>query len=189
MESYEALGFLGSSNGKEYAWMREAWVWLLGWEDPVEKGNVTHSSILVWRIPWTEQPGGLQSMGLQRVGHNWAILLTSLGTGYNWPHIQRLLTFHCSSYFPRMFVSGGSRAYWRCMPETKEKVIMVLLLSGKSEDFYARSWHYFILAFPPKLRQGAKSICYRMSIWGSILNLVNECKTVEVASFSGEHQE
>ena len=42
----------------------------LGREDPLEKEMVTHSSILVWRIPWTEKPGRLQSMGLQRVGHN-----------------------------------------------------------------------------------------------------------------------
>ena len=50
--------------------MQEAWVRFLGWEDPLEKGMATHSSILAWRIPRTEEPGGLQSMGLQRVGHN-----------------------------------------------------------------------------------------------------------------------
>ena len=43
------------------------WVRFLGWEDPLEKGVATHSSILAWRIPWTEEPGELQSMGLQRV--------------------------------------------------------------------------------------------------------------------------
>ena len=42
----------------------------LGWEDPLEEGMATHSSILVWRIPWTEEPGGLQSIWLQRVGHD-----------------------------------------------------------------------------------------------------------------------
>ena len=42
----------------------------MGWEDPLEKGMATHFSFLVWRIPWTEQPGRLQSMELQRVGHN-----------------------------------------------------------------------------------------------------------------------
>ena len=50
--------------------MREGWVQSLGWEDPLEKGMATHSRILAWRIPWTEEPGGLQSMGSQRVGHN-----------------------------------------------------------------------------------------------------------------------
>ena len=42
----------------------------LGWKDPLEKEMATHSSILAWKIPWTGEPGGLQSMGLQRVGHN-----------------------------------------------------------------------------------------------------------------------
>ena len=50
--------------------MQETWVQSLGWEDPLEKGMATHSSILAWRIPWTEEPVGLQSMGLQRVGHD-----------------------------------------------------------------------------------------------------------------------
>ena len=50
--------------------MQETWVQSSGWEDPLEKGMATHSSILVWRIPCSEEPGGLQSMGLQRAGHN-----------------------------------------------------------------------------------------------------------------------
>ena len=49
--------------------MRETRIRSLGWEDPLEKGMATHSSILAWRIPWTEEPGGLQSTGSQRVGH------------------------------------------------------------------------------------------------------------------------
>ena len=50
--------------------MKETWVQSLGQEDPLEKEMANHSSILAWRIPWTEQPGGLQSTGLQRVGHS-----------------------------------------------------------------------------------------------------------------------
>ena len=50
--------------------MRETSVRSLGREDPLEEGMATHSSIVAGRIPWTEEPGGLQSMGLQRVGHN-----------------------------------------------------------------------------------------------------------------------
>ena len=50
--------------------MQETWVQSLGWENPLEKRMVTHSSIVAWRIPWTEEPGGLQSMVLQRVGHD-----------------------------------------------------------------------------------------------------------------------
>ena len=50
--------------------MRETWAQSLGWEDPLEEGMATHSSILAWRIPWTEEPDGLQSMESQRVRHS-----------------------------------------------------------------------------------------------------------------------
>ena len=52
--------------------MRETWVRSLGWEDPLKKGMTAHSSILAWRIPWTEEPGGLQSMESPRVRHDQA---------------------------------------------------------------------------------------------------------------------
>ena len=48
----------------------EPCIWSLGWEDPLEEGMATHSSIIAWRIPWTEEPGGLHSMGSQRVGQS-----------------------------------------------------------------------------------------------------------------------
>ena len=50
--------------------IQKIWVQSLGWEDPLEEGMATHSSILVWRIPMTEEPSGLQSMGSQTVGHD-----------------------------------------------------------------------------------------------------------------------
>ena len=50
--------------------MQETQVQPLGWKDPLEKGMATHSSILAWKIPWTEEPGGLQSITLQRVRHD-----------------------------------------------------------------------------------------------------------------------
>ena len=50
--------------------MRETWIWSLGQEDPLEEEMATHSSILAWENPWVEEPGGLQSMGLQRVRHD-----------------------------------------------------------------------------------------------------------------------
>ena len=50
--------------------MQKTWVQSLGWEDPLEKEMATHSSTLAWKIPWTEEPGRLQSMGSQRVGHD-----------------------------------------------------------------------------------------------------------------------
>ena len=62
--------------------MQETLVWSLGQEDPLEKGMATQSGILAWRSPWTEEPGGLQSMQLQRVGHGW---------------VTNTFTFHWSS--------------------------------------------------------------------------------------------
>ena len=55
---------------KQLPTMQETWVQSLGQEDPLEKEMATHSNTLAWKIPWMEEPGGLQSMGLQRVGHN-----------------------------------------------------------------------------------------------------------------------
>ena len=55
--------------------MQETQVWSLGWEDPLRKGMATHSSILPWRIPRTEEPGGLWSMGLQKVRYHWSDLV------------------------------------------------------------------------------------------------------------------
>ena len=63
-------GFPGGSDGKESVCNAGDLVRSLGWEDPLEKELATHSSILAWRIPWTEKPGRLQFMGSQRVGHD-----------------------------------------------------------------------------------------------------------------------
>ena len=74
--------------------MKETQVQSLGQEDSLEKEMATHSSILAWRIPWTEGPGGIQSTGLQRVGHNWAtntfisLSFTSLCTNYNFAYVH-----------------------------------------------------------------------------------------------------
>ena len=65
--------FPGGSDGKESACnLGDLGSQSLGWKDLLKKGMATHSTILVWGIPWTEEPGGLQSMGLQTVGHDWA---------------------------------------------------------------------------------------------------------------------
>ena len=87
--------------------VQETWVQSLGQEDPLEKRMATHSSILAWRIPWTEEPGGLQFMGLQRVRHNWAtntltnmecvlliFFLISLNTKHNIGYMVFVQYFH-----------------------------------------------------------------------------------------------
>ena len=67
--------------------MWETWVWSLGWEDPLEKGKVTYSSILAWKIPWT-----IQSMGSHRVGHDWVTFIPLAAKIWTWfrlaNHIQ-----------------------------------------------------------------------------------------------------
>ena len=91
--------------------MWETWVQSLGWKDSLEKEMTTHSSILAWRIPWTEEPSGLQSKGSQRVGLNWVTFtftccfsLLFSGTlhsvGYTFPFLP------CFSllFFPQLFV-------------------------------------------------------------------------------------
>ena len=79
MEILQRQHWIGAScvaqSVKHLPAMQEAWVQFLGQEDPLEKEMATHSSTLAWRIPWREEPGRLQSMGLQRVRHNWATSL------------------------------------------------------------------------------------------------------------------
>ena len=73
---YSVMASLVAQRLKCLPGMWETWVQSLGWEDPLEKEMATHSSTLAWRIPWREEPGRLQSLGSQRVGHDWAISLS-----------------------------------------------------------------------------------------------------------------
>ena len=92
-------GFPGGSVKNSPA-MWETWVWSLGWEDPLQEGMATHSSILAWRIPWTEEPGELQSMGSQRIRHNWAtkqsIAQLTQGKENTWLHPPLAFLSHLS---------------------------------------------------------------------------------------------
>ena len=78
--------------------MRETWVQSLGREDPLEKETATHSSILAWKIPWTEEPGRLQSMRSQRVGHDGA---TSLSLSLSVPQ-DGVITVHMERQLPSL---------------------------------------------------------------------------------------
>ena len=66
-KSCPLMGFPGAQMVKNPPAVQETWVRFLGWEDLLEEGTATHSSVLAWRIPWTEEPGGLQSMESQRI--------------------------------------------------------------------------------------------------------------------------
>ena len=68
--SWVSYSALVAQTVKNLPAMRETWVRSLGWEDPLEEGMATHSSILAWRVPWTEEPGCLQFIGSQRLRHN-----------------------------------------------------------------------------------------------------------------------
>ena len=70
MNLYYVLTSLVAQMVKRLSIMLETWVRSLGWEDPLEKEMAIHSSIIAWKIPWTEEPGRLQSMGSQRVRHD-----------------------------------------------------------------------------------------------------------------------
>ena len=89
--------------------VRETWIWFLGQEDPLEKRMTIHSSVPAWRIPWTGEACGLQSMGSQRVGHNWVWLTLSLSFTFNksWPLFWYLLKYFkkssIASYFAFFF--------------------------------------------------------------------------------------
>ena len=87
---YLGRSSLGAQTVKNLPAVWETWVRSLGWEDPLEEGIATHSSILAWRIPSTEEPGGLQSMGLQRVRHDWATKASTV----------QVSLFICSRFLP-----------------------------------------------------------------------------------------
>ena len=88
---------------KQPSTRQETRVQALVWEDPLEKEMAIHSSTIAWKIPWTEEPGRLQSMGSQRVGHDWATPLHSLGTGND---VWRSLIWRLDSGWGMCFQDG-----------------------------------------------------------------------------------
>ena len=91
--------YTGSSDGKESACNAGDLVWSLGWEEPLEKGTATHSSILAWRIPWTEEPGRLQSRGLKQLD-----MTERLSFHFTYTHMHALITHTHHSH--RRMLSG-----------------------------------------------------------------------------------
>ena len=85
--------------------MWETRVWFLDREDPLEKEMAIHSSILAWEIPWTEEPGSLQSMGLQRVWHNWA---TNTLWGKGWMQWWREAVYICGNELKKYNKGNGN---------------------------------------------------------------------------------
>ena len=92
--------------------MWETWVRSLGWKDPLEKEMAIHSSTIAWKISWTEEPGRLQSMGSQRVGHDWA---TSLYFHLTFGYTELLYTL-----FFLFFSSFLSTQHWDLSTQTRD---------------------------------------------------------------------
>ena len=123
--------------------MWKTWVWSLDCEGPLEKEMATHSSIRAWRIPWTEEPGGLQSTGSQRVGYNWA---TNTHTQYS-----NCIINTSPSSIALLSHSTPKRINCSC----KEILLLYfwseywLLPSKKSILFLLTSWRYLLPFLSP----------------------------------------
>ena len=107
---------------------QETWIQSLGWEDSLEKGMATHFSTLAWRIPWTEEPGGLQSMGSHRVGYDWAtdIEYTCIKTDISSSLEGNTYISHCWFFFMFFFfffqdlLQRGEKT----LPEQKTRTVL-----------------------------------------------------------------
>ena len=111
--------------------MRETQVRSLGREDPLEKEMATHSTILAWRIPWTEEPGGLQSTGSQRVGHDWVTLLL-----YTWIQVR----VKGNEIFLKIYIKRGEKEG----KERKQRKEGILLSRGVKTDMIKGTFSWFI---------------------------------------------
>ena len=124
------------------------WVWSLHWEDTLEEGRATNSSILAWRIPRTEEPGGLQSIALQRVGHDWsdlACMHTQEYFRYSWGSldIEEIKPVNPKGNQPWVFTKGlmlklQCFGYLMRRASSLEKTLMLGKIEGKRERGWER---------------------------------------------------
>ena len=146
------MGFPGGSDSNESACNVGDQVWSLDWEDLLEKGMATHSSILSWRIPWTEEPGGLQSMGLQRVGQDWATKT----------HAHTHTHTHTHTYTQRGVV-GREEGKWaksnKLLPNSKESHVSWYRFSTWSFGQWKLTDIY-------KQESDKIDLCLRTKLWG-----------------------
>ena len=149
------LGFPVARLVKNPPAMRETWIQSLGWEDPLEKGNATHSSILAWRIPWT-----IQSMGSQRVGHDWGAFIFIFKWLYN--------CVSCLRETP--WTTFGNQSY---------KYIRVKLMFIYTHIYLYDFGYVENISRETEREEGWEGVvffCLEESIWGlSVLSLVLSC--------------
>ena len=111
------------------------WVQFLVQEDPLAKGMATHSSILVWRIPWTEDPGSLHSIGLQRAGHNWTASIT------------RAFLFFKAVIFCNIYRNNACMLSHSVMPDSCNPMVCSPLGSSVHGVFQARILEWVAISF------------------------------------------
>ena len=116
----------------------------LGGEEPLEKGMASHSNILAWRIPWTEEPGGLQSLGLQRVRHDWATI----------SQLVPFLRFPLPSLPPRTTATNNP---WH--PESKRQGTPYL--ENKTQESKKSNTFLFFYSLPKHQRQNLELLRFR----------------------------
>ena len=122
----------------------ETWVWSLGWEDPLEKGTAPHSSILAWRVPMNRRAGGRQSIGSQRVGHDWVtftLWLLSYFEYHQWEIVKNYFLsccLFCLTYIILLLSLGlqswpfteKKKLFWSCSTEVDHYCMRCLEIIG-----------------------------------------------------------
>ena len=117
----------------------ETWVWSLGWKEPLEKEMATHSSTLAWKIPWTEEPGRLQSMGSQRMGHDWA---TSLSLSHDSKVMLKILQARLQQYVNHEL--PDVQAGFRKGRGTRDQIANIRWIIKKAREFQKNIYFCFI---------------------------------------------
>ena len=143
-------------------------VQFLGREDPLEKGMATHSSILAWEIPWTEDPGGLQSMGSRKVGHDWATQQQQ----QNW--VKR--STQCKRLIMKTWAVTQGHAQLMLLPQTGRQRRWPVTYPTPAPKTPVREWHCWTSWIPyPNVNVFAKSWLLRMWNVNKMMALKGPC--------------
>ena len=160
--------------------MRETWVQSLGWEDPLEKEMAIHSSILAWRIPWTKEPGGLQSTGSQKVGQDWVTSLSLWTEAHQAPlsmgFSRQECWIGCHAVLQGIFLTQGANPHLLCLL-CWQKGSLPLAPPGKPEN---------ILDWVSEVTQSCPTLCDPMDcrLPGFSVHGILQARTLEWAAIT-----